>query len=104
VAGEKKDPRFFFPGVFFFTVSWGWILSQYGDIGCLRTFRTVGHLEFYLIAFVKNFVTFPVDGGEVNENIIPVIPGNEPEALLLIKPFNSTFGHYNSPPSFDQFW
>jgi hypothetical protein len=34
----------------------------------------------------------------VNEDIISVVSGNEPEALLLIKPFYFTFGHYNSPP------
>jgi hypothetical protein len=79
-------------------------LAQNRDVGCLRTFGTVGDLELYLIAFVENFVTFPVDGGEVNEDIISLFSGNEPEALLLIKPFDSTFGHYNSPPSLYQFW
>jgi hypothetical protein len=34
----------------------------------------------------------------VNEDIIPIVSGNEPKALLLIKPFHTTFGHYNSPP------
>jgi hypothetical protein len=36
----------------------------------------------------------------VNEDIISVISGNEPKTLLLIKPFYTTFGHYNSPPFF----
>jgi hypothetical protein len=36
----------------------------------------------------------------VNEDIIPVVSGNETKALLLIKPFDTTFGHYNSPPFF----
>jgi hypothetical protein len=36
----------------------------------------------------------------VNENIISVISGNEPVALLLIKPLYTTFGHHNSPPFF----
>jgi hypothetical protein len=34
----------------------------------------------------------------VNEDIIPIVSGYEPIALLLIKPFHMTFGHYNSPP------
>jgi hypothetical protein len=34
----------------------------------------------------------------VYEDIISIISGNEPKALLLIKPFYTTFGHYNSPP------
>jgi hypothetical protein len=36
----------------------------------------------------------------VYEDIIPVVSGNEPIALLLIKPIYTTFGHYNSPPFF----
>jgi hypothetical protein len=36
----------------------------------------------------------------VHEDIISVISGNEPIALLLVKPFHTTFGHYNSPPFF----
>jgi hypothetical protein len=34
----------------------------------------------------------------VYEDIISIISGNESIALLLIKPFHATFGHYNSPP------
>jgi hypothetical protein len=36
----------------------------------------------------------------VYEDIISVVSGNKPKALLLIKPFYFTFGHYNSPPFF----
>jgi hypothetical protein len=36
----------------------------------------------------------------VYEDIISVVSGNEPIALLLVKPFHTTFGHYNSPPFF----
>jgi hypothetical protein len=34
----------------------------------------------------------------MDEHVISVILGNEPIALLLVKPFHPTFGHYNSPP------
>jgi len=36
----------------------------------------------------------------VHEDIISVVSGNETIALFLIKPFHTTFGHYNSPPFF----
>jgi len=74
--------------------------AQDDDVGRLWTLRTFGYLELYLITLVKDFESIPLDGGEVNEDIIPVVSGNETKALLLIKPFDTTFGHYNSPPFF----
>ena len=74
------------------------MLGYHNDICCLRALRTLGNLELYLVAFIKGFETVPFNGGEVNEDIIPIVSGNEPIALLLIKPFHTTFGHYNSPP------
>jgi hypothetical protein len=58
----------------------------------------LGNLELYLVALVKDLKSILLNGGEMDEDITSVIPGNEPIALLLIKPFNTTFGHYNSPP------
>ncbi len=74
------------------------MLAHHDNIGCLWALRTFGNLELDLIAFVKGFESIPFNGGEVNEDIISVISGNESKALLLIKPFHTTFGHYNSPP------
>jgi hypothetical protein len=75
-------------------------LADYDNVCCLQSFRTLRNLELYLIAFVKGLEAVPLNGGEVNEDIISVVSGNEPKTLLLIKPFYSTFGHYNSPPFF----
>ena len=72
--------------------------AQDDDVRRLWTLRTFGYLELYLITLVKDFESIPLDGGEVNEDIISIVSGNESEALLLVKPFNTTFGHYNSPP------
>jgi len=74
------------------------MLAHHNDICCLWALRTLGNLELYLVAFIKGFETIPFNGGEVNEDIIPIVSGYEPIALLLIKPFHTTFGHYNSPP------
>jgi hypothetical protein len=58
----------------------------------------LGNLELYLVAFVKDLETILLNGGEMDEDITSIISGNEPIALLLVKPFDTTFGHYNSPP------
>ena len=73
-------------------------LTHHDDVRCLLTLRTVRNFELHLISFGEGLKSLPVDGGEVNENVISVIPGNESEALLFIEPFHSTFGHPNSPP------
>ena len=73
-------------------------LAHYDNIGCLWALRTLGNLELYLVAFVKGFKSIPFNGGEVYEDIIPIVSRNGPIAFLLVKPFHTTFGHYNSPP------
>jgi len=78
-------------------------LAQNDDIRRLGALWTFGNFELYLIALVKDLEPVPFDGREVNEDIIPAVSGNEAKTLLLIKPFNTTFGHYNSPPLFFNF-
>ena len=75
-------------------------LAHYNNIRCVRALWTLGNLELYFIALIKGFESIPFNGGEVNEDIISIISGNEPVALLLIKPLYTTFGHHNSPPFF----
>jgi hypothetical protein len=58
----------------------------------------LGNLELYLVAFVKDLESVLLNGGEMDKDITSIISGNEPIALFLIKPFDTTFGHYNSPP------
>jgi len=58
----------------------------------------LGNLELYLVAFVKDLESILLNGGKMDKDITSIISGNEPVALLLIKPFDTTFGHYNSPP------
>jgi len=103
-VGDKKRPQAKPPGVFFFFRSMNLYLGPYHDnVRRLGTLRTVGNFELYFIALVKDFEPILLDGGEVNEDIISAVAGNESEALLLIKPFYTTFGHYNSPPLFYNF-
>jgi hypothetical protein len=58
----------------------------------------LGNLKLYLVAFVKDLESILLNGGKMDKDITSIISGNEPIALLLIKPFDTTFGHYNSPP------
>jgi hypothetical protein len=96
----KKRPQWENLGSFFSFCLTKFCLAHYNNVGCLWAFRTIGNLELYLIAFIERLKPVSLNGGEVYENIISVISGNEPIALLLIKPFYTTFGHYNSPPFF----
>jgi hypothetical protein len=84
-----------------------WVSFFVSLVGCLlhndnvrrlQAFRPLSYFKLHLVAFVKDFEAVPFDSGEVNKDIISVVLGNETEALLLIKPFHTTFGHYNSPP------
>jgi len=88
------------PGVFFSFSLTELFLAHNDNIGCLWTFRTIGNLELHLIAFIEGFKPLPLNGRKVHEDVISVVSGNEPIALLLVKPFYTTFGHYNSPPFF----
>jgi hypothetical protein len=92
----KKKPQAGAWGPFFHLGEFD--LTHHDDVRCLLTLRTVRNLKLHLISFGEGLKSLPVDGGEVNENVISVIPGNESEALLFIEPFHSTFGHPNSPP------
>ncbi len=76
------------------------LLAHYNNVRCLWAFRTVGNLELHFIAFVQGLKPIFLNGGEVNEDIISVVSRNEPVAFFLVKPFDTTFGHYNSPPFF----
>ncbi len=76
-------------------------MSAHNDYICrLETLRTLGDFELYLVAFIKGFKSIPLDSGEVNEYVVSIVFGNKSEALLFIKPFYTTFGHYSSPPFF----
>lgn len=74
------------------------LLSYRHHIGCLGTLGALGNIELYLISFIEGFETVFFNGGEMYEDISSVISGDKPITLLLVEPFHTTFGHYNSPP------
>ncbi len=97
---DKKRPQLKNLGSSFSFSLTKFYLAHYDNVGCLWAFRTIGNLELYLIAFIEGFKPISLNGREVYEDIISVVSGNESIALFLIKPFYTTFGHYNSPPFF----
>ena len=99
VQDVKRNPRFY-PGVSFKFVEGVSFSAKNRHVCRLQSFRTLRNLKLHLIAFVKGLKPVLFDGGEVYEDIASVISGDEPIALLLIKPLYTTFGHYNSPPFF----
>jgi hypothetical protein len=85
-----------------FSISKIWILGHHDNVGRLGALGPLGDFKLDLIAFVKHLKSLLFDGGEMHEDVISIVSGNEPEALLFIKPFHSTFGHHNSPPLFPE--
>jgi hypothetical protein len=75
-------------------------LLQYRNICGLKTLFALGDFEFDFIPLVEGLESIPVNGGVVDKQVIPVFSGDEPIALLLVKPFNLPLGHHNSPPSY----
>jgi hypothetical protein len=70
-------------------------------IGSLRTFRTLDHFKSHALAFFQGFETISLNGAKVNENIVPVLPGNKSIPLLGIKPFYNPFLHSISSSALD---
>jgi hypothetical protein len=95
----KKDPSRKTWDLFIFSLT-KFYLAHYDNVSCLWALRTIGNLELYLIAFIEGLKPISLNGREVYEDIISVVSRNESIALFLIKPFHTTFGHYNSPPFF----
>jgi len=69
------------------------VWSGYLDIDCLRTFGSILHLEDYRIPLSESFEPVPLDVGIMYEYIVSILPGQEPIALLFIKPFHCSFNH-----------
>jgi hypothetical protein len=78
------------------------ILAHHDNVGRLGALGPLGDFKLDLIAFVKHLKPVLFDGGEMHEDVISIVSGNESKTLLLIKPFYTTFGHYNSPPLFSE--
>ena len=63
-------------------------LQDYFDICRLGAFGALDDGEFDLLTFFKRFVTFALDGREVDEDIIAAFAGNESKAFTAVEPFD----------------
>jgi hypothetical protein len=60
------------------------------NVGGLESFGTLFDRELHFLIFLKAFVTFHLEGGEVHEYIFTVLTSNEAETFGCIEPFDST--------------
>ena len=57
-----------------------------GNVRCLETFRSAGHLEFNRLAFVQRLVALRLNRGEVDENVLAGLALDESKSLAGIEP------------------
>jgi hypothetical protein len=63
------------------------------DIGGLKALRTLLDVEGYRVPFGQGLETLGLDGGEMNEDVLATILGNETEPLCVIEPLDNPFCH-----------
>src|SRR3989449_1410894 len=66
---------------------------------CLKTLRTLLHVELHLLSLLQGPVTGSLDGGVVHEHISAVLLGDEPVTLLGVEPLHGAGRHGGGPPS-----
>lgn len=65
---------------------------QRANVGGLQAFGAFGHLELHRLAVIQGFVTFALDGREVNEHVLrTTFRGDETKPLGCVEPFHCTF-------------
>src|SRR3954454_13903226 len=67
------------------------------DVRRPRALRSFRHLELDLLAFGETAETFHLDGGVVDEHVLPsAIRSNEAIAFCVVEPLHSTSCHSSS--------
>ena len=61
------------------------------NVGGLQTLRSLRHFELHLGAFVQRAVSLRLNGGEVYEDIFPVLPLDKAVPLGCVKPLHCSF-------------
>lgn len=69
------------------------ISSKLGYVDRLRSFLTLDNIVLYSFAFLKRLEAFLIDSAEMYKDIVAFSIGDESEAFLVVKPFNSSFAH-----------
>src|SRR5882762_7960323 len=61
--------------------SCGGVASDYANVLRFLTFAAGGHVELNVLALFEGLVAAALDVGEVDENVVTLLPRNEAEAL-----------------------
>ena len=78
-------------------------LTRFRYIGRLRSLRTLGDLELYLLSCTKGFETIPRNSWIVDEYIIAASLLDESISLFCVKPLHDSFCQDDCPPFSKQF-
>jgi hypothetical protein len=65
-------------------------LNRCDYAGRSQAFRTLRDCKFNPLPFVERLVSVGLDGGVVNEHIVPAFTGYKPVALRRVEPLNSS--------------
>src|SRR3990170_8805687 len=62
--------------------------SDRADVGGLLALRAIDDVELDRLALGERLVALAFDRGEVDEHVVPALPGDEAEALLVAEPLH----------------
>src|SRR5258705_13884667 len=63
------------------------------DLLRLRALLTLRDLELHALTVFQRLVAFHLDGGEVDENVLPPVNRDETVALLAVEPLDGALCH-----------
>jgi hypothetical protein len=75
-----------------------YVVLGFGDVPCLRTFRTVNDLEFDRLTLFQGPEAVATDRGIMDEYVAAALPFNETVALGVVEPLDLTCDAHRSLP------
>src|SRR5262245_39219964 len=73
--------------------------SDRADVLRLRALRTLNDVELDPLVLVQGAITIGDDGGEVDEDVLSAVDGNEAKALVSVEPLDGSLRHVPDFPS-----
>ena len=67
------------------------------DIFRLQSLRALRHLELYRLPFLKTAEAVRLNGREMHENVLAILPRYEAETLGIVKPLHCSLLHWVVP-------
>src|SRR5262245_53515167 len=71
---------------------------HFGDVGGLRAFLALGHLELHPLAFFEAAASSGGDGAVIDEHVLTIVAPDESVPLLRVKPLHRSLRHAASFP------